>query len=612
MTVQIAEVPELARGILDHLKEPDRRPISQWAVGNVVMPDSKRNREWAEDTAYWLIEPLNAIPYCEAVSVCKPTQSGGTVIYIVFLLWLIANSPVDLALMGQTDPDAEYILKAKILPALRSSPATAALMAALGRNAVTKNYIDLGTMTFRIHGPGKNSAQSASLEVLLLDECWLFKLGTILEILERTSTKAATRKIVAVSQAGEEYLDRRGKPTLDEWGAWWVRGTQEIYHVRCPHCSQYFEPRATNEEDGTFMFRVADDARDPQTKEWNWTRVRETAHLVTPCCGHVVENTARNRRSLSASGKYIATNKNPSPRHRSFRYPCWVVYWQDWGELLEQFLRAQDALKQGNIEPLKIWTQKKEARWWTMKLRELPVLNTRGTYGYTKDDYTPKDDLFPKWEKERFRIMTVDVQSNHFVVVIRAWALDGSSRLIWEGHLGSWDTVEDWRKLYRVPANLVAVDANDFTQAVYARCLKMNYVALHGCAGKGFIRVEKKRRYNMPWEEIEGRHAFARRGARGVGCRAFNFSNLRYKDQLSILVAGQALPWEHADDVRPEYIESLESEKKNEKGIWDKVRAYNHTWDCEVMQLCMASLPGVEVLRYEPEPEDEEEEKKAA
>lgn len=592
---------DLALGILDELRQPDRRPVSEWAAdGNIILPHSKRCREFRLDTAPWLIEPLDSIVHNECTSVCKCTQGGGTTLYEVFTGWVIANAPVDASLVCQTDPDAERIFEEKLLPTLKASPATAAALAAAGRNDVTKNKLKLGNMTFRVHGCGKNSLQSASLEVTLGDECWLFPLGTILEIIERTSTREATRKIIMVSQAGEELTDKTRKPCWDEWGNWWHQGTQEIYNVRCPHCSRYFEIETSH-------VTCSDDARDPQTKVWDWTEVRATAKLTTPCCSEVIKNTEANRRSLSNSGRYIATNPNPSLRHRSFRFSAWVVYWQDWGRLLEQFLRAQEALRQGNIEPLKIFTQKKEARWWTLKQREIPVLNTRPSYHYTKADYEPKDDVVPRWEKELHRIITVDMQANHFVLAIRVWAADGSSRLIWEGTVGSWDAIEDMRIAYRVPRNLVGVDANNWTQAVYQKCVKMKYVALHGMSAKGFTRFEKGRKFNMPWEAIEGRNAFIRKGSSLVGCRAFNFSNRRYKDQLALLAAGKALPWEHPDDVRQAYIEGLVSEAKNTAGDWVEVRPdANHPWDTEVMQLLMASLPGVEVLRYEPEPEEDE------
>jgi hypothetical protein len=574
---------EFADGILGQLREPDRRTISEWAVGNVILPHSKRAREWSEDTAYWLIEPLNAIPENEAVSLCKPTQTGGTTLYEVFLAWLISNCPADAAMMGQTDPDAEYLFRAKILPTLKASPATAGLLAAIGRNDATKNRLELGTMSFRIHGPGKNSLQSASVEILLLDEAWLFPLGTILEILERTSTKEATRKIVTVSQAGEQVADKNGQPTWDEWGSWWHRGTQEVFRVVCPHCGERFEPT-------TDQFKAAEDARNPETKEWDWKRVRETAHCETPCCKTKIENTPTNRRSLSASGRYFPTNPNPAPRHRSFRYPSWVVYWQDWGSLLEMFLRAQDALKVGNIEPLKIWTQKKEARWWKLKDQEAPSFAQRKYFGYRMTDYADGSQT----PDVAHRLMAIDMQANCLKAAIRDFRSGGASRLIWQGTLGGWEEAAQIQARFHVRPLHVAVDAQNWTQEVYAECAGRKWVALHGSGSKSWRHEDKVTRpYSPP---RIGRVATSRGKKQADKCYFWEWSNLVIKDWLSRLLAGAGVDWAYPDDADDEYIEALDSEKRTtgDSGpIWKQVGSRrNHFWDIECMLLVLASIRG--------------------
>lgn len=587
----------VAQGILDQLKAPDRRDISAWAVGNVVLPHSKRAREWSEDTAYWLIEPLNAIPHCEAVSVCKPTQTGGTTLYEVFLTWLVANAPSDAALMGQTDSDAEYLFRAKLLPTLKTSPATAALLKQVHRNDVTKNRLDLGSMSLRIHGPGKNSMQSASLEVILLDEAWLFPLGTILEILERTSTREATRKIVTVSQAGEELLDKKRKPQWDEWGQWWHRGTQEVFQACCPYCGSYFEPT-------TACFKHDPEARDVQTKDYDWTKVRETTHLETPCCKKRINNDPRNRRSLSASGKYVQTNPNPSPRHRSFRYSSWVVYWQDWGSLLEQFLRAKEALKSGNIESLKIWTQKKEARWWTVKDQEIPSFKERKLFGYKMEDY--KEGQI--YEGSIKRLISVDMQADCYKLLIRDFKLGGGSRLIFQKTVKDWTDIAYYQTVYRIKPFHVAIDAGNWSQAVYKECADRQWIALVGSGTKAWSHIDKatKQQTIRPYSPArQGRVASAPRRAewqggrkaKPVACWYYEWSNLYFKDWLSRLAAGQGVEWEYADDVEQEYIWSLDSEARrigpDGKPKWQRIgNRANHYWDCECMILVLASIIG--------------------
>lgn len=604
---------ELAAGVLDQLREPDRRTISSWAVGNVTLPHSKRAREWREDTAYWLVEPLNAIQANEAVSLCKPTQTGGTTLYEVFLCWLLANAPADAALMGQTDEDAKYLWRSKLLPTLKASPATAPLVAAAKRWAITTTEAAFGPMTVRIHGPSVNSMQSASVEVLLLDEAWLFAPGTILELRERTSTREATRKIITVSQAGEEKKDRNGQPVWDEWGAWWHAGTQEVYQVVCPHCGSRFEP-------ATEHFRADPAARDATTRQWDWTAVRRTVHLETPCCKRIIPNSPAGRRALSATGKYFATNPNPTPRHRSFRYSSWVVYWQDWGSLLEQFLRAQDARRMGDIEPLRIWTQKKEARWWRIKDTELPSFKERKVFGYTMaalaGGETPEDTLE--------RLMLVDMQAACWKVLVRDFRQGGASRLVFQGEAKTWGEVAQLQTRYRVKKLRVGVDAQNWTQEVYRECAARGWVALHGSHSKGWQhpKITAQPPFSPP---RRGRVAVAtpsasggRPSARGASaCYFYEWSNLYFKDWLSRLVAGVGLDWEYADDVSDEYVQSLDSEARkigaDGKPLWVKIGSRpNHFWDCECMALVLASIiPGIFAAAPEatdsPEPEPEPE-----
>ena len=593
---------DLAEGILQELKQPDRRPVSEWAAdGNVVLPHSKRCRDYHEDTAYWLVEALNSIIHNEATSVCKCTQGGGTTLYEVFAAWMIANAPSDCSLMAQTDPDAERLFEEKVLPTLRASPSTAVALAAAGRNDITKNKLKLGNMIFRVHGCSKNSMQSASLEVILGDECWLFPLGTILEIMERTSTREATRKIVMVSQAGEEKEDSSGRPCWDEWGAWWHRGTQEIYNVRCPYCSKYFEIE-------TKHVVCDEEARNPETKEWDWSKVRATARLVTPCCEREIPNTETARRSLSASGKYIATNPNPSPRHRSFRFSAWVVYWQDWGGLLEMFLRAIEALHHGNIEPLKIFVQKKEARWWTLKDQAIPVLNTKGASGYRIETYEPKEgEEIPRIESEEHRFCAIDMQRDRFPVVGRAFG-GGRSRLLFSEEPTTIEDVDALVAQYGFQTGRIGFDVGNWSKDAMRICFQRSWVPLRG---RDINNFTKKRGKRVPvktrWQAIKEYLTGDKLYGSGRDMKVFEWSNTYFKD---IFVRLRAMA-EHEipDDVAQLYLDSMESEAKDPKtGTWKPIgKRPNHFWDCECMITFMGfryNLIGTPEEKEEPDEED--------
>jgi hypothetical protein len=521
----------------------------------------------------------------EAVSLCKPTQGSGTTAYEVFLAWTVANNPRDFDIMAQTDLDAEDLFRLKILETLKASPSTRAIISAAGQNGITKNRMDLPTMKGRIHGPSINSMQSRSVEVLLLDEPWRYPLGTIQEIIERTSTLEATRKIFSVSQAGEEIIDKFGNPMMDEWGQWWHRGTQEEYRVACPKCGIRYYPETKN-------FRCADDSRDPETKVWNWRRVVESAFHITPCCEHRVENTPENRRSLSASGKYFATNPNPSPRHRSFRYSSWIVYWQDWGGLLAQFLRAQESLHAGDIAPIKIWTQKKEARWWTIRDADVPVVNSKGSSGYRFETYerNAEEDAAPKCEFEERRFAGVDMQRDRFPIIIRAFG-DGKSRLIFCDELKHFEEIKEAEKHFDVPSAAVGFDVGNWKAEAIKQCFINHWSPLRGRDISNFTKSRGARKpVKIPYQAVIERLTGDMIYGAGKTIKVWEWSNIYFKDIFSRL---RAMP-EHQipDDISQLYIDSMESEAKDAKtGVWKQIgRRPNHFWDCEAEIAYMAFL----------------------
>ena len=578
---------DFADGILSEWREPDRRPITKWAAsGNVRLPNSKRCKDFREDTAYWINEPINAIQHNECVSICKPTQGSGTTAEEIFLTWLVAQSPQDTHLMAQTDLDAENIFTKKFLRTLKESHATKSLMRAAGRHDITKNRLRLPTMDLAVHGQDLNSMQSDSVEVLILDEAWLYKPGTILEIRERMSAvPEGKRKLVTVSQAGEEILDDFNRPRWDEWGAWWHQGTQEEYGVKCPNCGEHYFPLTSHFSCDHSV------ARNPETKVWNWAKVRSTAFHVTPCCQHEIPDTDANRRRMSASGQYFQTNFNPQPRHRSFHYSAWIVYWQQWGVLLEQFLRAQDAFHAGDISQLKIFQQKKEARWWTIKDAEIPVINTKLASGYRTDDFKPTaGQQAPRIDLEERRFMFVDMQRDRFPIMIRAFRHNGS-RMLFCDEVQHIESVQEISNQYGLQSGLVGLDVNNWTSDGLEFCFRNKWTPMRGRDVRNFTRVvgrangALKRPYQAVMERLTGKAIY------GIGktLKVWEFGNTFFKDLFSRL---RAMP-EHEipDDVPQLYVESMESEAKDPGGLWRQIgKRPNHFWDCEVGITFMAFL----------------------
>lgn len=585
---------DLAIGILSKLKVPDRRSIAEWAEGNVILPSSKRSPGvFRADTAPWLIEPLNSVRDTTLTSLLKTTQGGGTVLGEVALTYWTAEAPADTAIVAQTDDDAEKLFREKFLKTLKASPATAALFAKLPRHAIRKDSVALPSMSIAIHGPGEKSTQSASLERVIVDEVWLLRLlakSALQNMRERGTASPATFRLVCISQAGEEIQDKKGNPVQAEWQEHWESGTRELWHFRCPNCGERFEP-------------LTEHFSAPDSKDENgqriWAKVAANTILTTPCCSHVIRDTETNRRALATGGKYIQTNPNPMPGHRSFHFPCWTVYWQSWGDLLIQFFRAQDAFKRGDISLLRDWRMKKEAKFMTLKEQEVPSFLERKFFGYKMADFAGGI----AWEGALLRLMSVDMQTDCFKCLIRDIQPGGSSRLIWQGSVKTWGDVAALQARYRVPDYRVGVDSSNWQQEVWRECATRKWLALEGSPSKRWRHVSGKSTIFRPFSPVRsGRVAIARKAAGGRPAQpakafVYEWSNLYFKDWLSRLIAGQGLQWEYADDVEEEYIQALDSEARRTgadgKPKWERVgKRPNHFWDCECMILAMAQIIG--------------------
>ena len=75
--------------------------------------------------------------------------------------------------------------------------------------------------------------------------------------------------------------------------------------------------------------------------------------------------------------------------------------------------------------------------------------------------------------------MSVDVQMNCFYLVVRAWSINGSSRLLWHEKVLTWEDIEEIQKRFRILDNLVFVDAGYNSFEVYKHCGEWIAIILH-------------------------------------------------------------------------------------------------------------------------------------
>jgi hypothetical protein len=311
------------------------------------------------------------------------------------------------------------------------------------------------------------------------------------------------------------------------------------------------------------------------------------------------------RRTLSASGEYISRNNNAKPGRIAATYPAMAVWWIDWSKLVMEWITAQDARKRFNLAPMRQFIQKRLAQSW-VEPNETVTLNG-ATEAYRKKDYFDGE----KWPEEHMRIMTIDVQENHFWALVRAWTIEGKSRLLYEGKVDEWEGLRMLCERMKVPNKCVFVDRGYRPETVALECRKAvtpsdpnPWNALLGEESNGYATKIGKRRVMKPYSSMQ-----RARTTGGLFWKYIKFSNLLAKDTLTALMRHDSDMWQIPVDHSKAYKQHMENEVKREvsPGKWryivSKPHYGNHHFDNETMQVVAASIFKVFAFDERVEPE---------
>jgi hypothetical protein len=570
-------------------KPPDRRPPWAWAEEHVhAIPYSPVPGRFRADNSPWLKEPLEALvdPRVRIVSVIASIQSSKTTIGEIGLCYIVANLPGPTLWLDQTDDDARDQAESRLGPIFEECPPVKALFPANRHRMKTATKHFSNGMTLWVLGANnKTNLQRRSIRWLVMDESWRAPAGHMAEAEARVTAFGWLGKCLFLSQGGEEYDDTHRKfETTD----------QREWTFQCPECELRQPWKWENVE-------WSKDARD-ESGDWNFAEVRATASLRCEGCGHQFEDSDRTRRRLNASGRYVAQNPNASPENVGFHWNALCA--MSWGRLAELYLRAKQAARMGDLEPLKIFYQKRLALPWRdfvddFRLEIEPSGYRLGESWEQEAALDAKGRILeapfdPEEAAAPLRILTVDCQMDHLFAVARSWAADGSSRLLWHERLLTWDDVDELQERFGIHSNLVFVDAGHATYDVYRECAKRGWTALMGDRRPTFVHRlrdgRKVHRFYSPRRKVVLN--------RTQGCSVFYWSNLNIKDMLARLRRNQnpenGPTWEIPEDASEDYLKQLESERRVKKGgkwLWLQIGDRpNHYLDCEAMQVCAAVM----------------------
>jgi hypothetical protein len=567
-------------------RPPDRRPPWAWCEDHITsIPYSPIPGRFRSANSPWMREPMEALvdPKIRIVSIIAAIQSGKTSVGEFGLAHIIANHPGPTLWLDQTDDDAKDQSESRLQKLFDEClPVKALYPANRHKRRNTTIHFSNGMTLWVLGAHNKTNLQRRSIRWLICDETWRYPTGHMSEAEARVTAFGWLGKCLFMSQGGEEDDDTHRKYETTDMREW---------TFACPHCHQR-QPWKWEQ------IEWSKDARD-ESGEWDFQRVRDTTAMRCASCNHYFEDSDRMRRELNLTGRYVITNPNAPKENAGFHWNGLCS--MSWGRLAELYLRAKAAARKGDVSLIQQFYQKRLALAWREYLEDYKLDIVPGGYlkGETWDGEAGVDAhgrLVPAGEPCvcPLRILTVDCQLDHLWLVARAWAEDGSSRLVWNERVHTFTDVQSVQERFGIHPNLVFIDAGYATYDVYRECAAHGWTALMGDKRATFTHKVKGRK------SVERFYSPRRKVVlgRGQSCSVFYWSNLNIKDTLARLRRNQnpddGPVWEVPDDIDEEYLAQMEGEhriKKGGKWLWERIGSRpQHLFDCEAMQVAAATM----------------------
>lgn len=608
---------------------PDRRSIEDWASDNVSLPPVlSRSGRFSADGSRHFLAPFAALRHdrVRGVRICAPVRGGKTLIADVAAPWAIVNDSASVLWVFQDADIAEAHAETRQMPVLLSVPAIRPMLPADRHKARKADILFANGLPFIMRGPALGGLQSRGFKWVILDEPWLYKPGVIGQAKSRMGdfVKSSSNKFLAISQGGEEESD---------WDFEYKSGVEYVWRVKCAGCGEMIAPEWTFRlTDKTFAGAVFDSVKRADGS-YDKDACAASVRFVCPSCRHEHPNTEKTRSEWNRTGWYYDGEgrqfdaANP-PSEVSFRWHSLIDY--PWGELVKEWLAAQEAKHVGNFAPLVNFFQKRCAQMRsdrTVHDTDLPFARAR---------IESADPKLKAWPGEVARFLTADRQSEDvYWVTVHGWA-EGETRRLWFGRLYSEVDIEAKRIEYGVNPDCTVIDSGYRPKGdagVYSACIRYGWIAAKGTDEAFFWHsvpqppingvAQPALRVQRPWAPLsygdpgEGTTKEGRTRAPLI-----RFSSSVLADRVFAMIERGLWVKPDVDDtaeIEIEYNRQMAAEFKRPKmnkftGKREMVyvcpTGNNHALDCSKMQVLCAMqvglLPGGVELQNPEQPENTE------
>jgi len=510
----------------------------------------------------------------------KCSRAGVSESILVFMRWIVACAPRPTYYLTADQLTTERFMESRIKRGMRTCPPAWEFHK---RARETEHDVRYEHMDFRVSWPNaKGAFKQDGWAVIVADEFSTWK-SFAADMLRKRAGTYRFHKIIGVSSPDPTRKGADGDPIILEYDstdrclwmmpdpstgnrfAWEFGGAGKPYGLKWP-----------------------DDAKDPETGDWNLERVRNESYYLTPD-GTRIEN--GQRMEINHRGEWVATNPD-APTHI---HGIWVVGPMvpfldgDFGVMAYRFLEA----KRKGLDALRTYFYENWADTGNMpnstavgdanlRGRELNYFR-EGRFWDSEKDGIPQIIVPENFSKGL--ILTADVQKYHLWWVSRWWMVTGERV---ECGLESWGNVANFDDLAgvceRAGASCVGVDigyAGRFGETA-DYCADTGAIALKG---EENMKTDIHLRDDM--DPGEGRKARARASAR---YQMLTWNTEMFRSKLLAAMRGET-PWSWWVYRMPEreYTRQVLSTHKVD-GEWKTKKGHpqDHLFDCEVMQLVLA------------------------
>jgi len=553
--------------------------ISEWCEQSLVLSPRITNipGPYSTNLTPYVREPLEAFgnDSVRRITLVWGAQTSKTTTILAGLSYRLAVEPCPALWVMPSEALARSFSETRWLPMVDDCPI---LAKEKPENTDKIKILEQHFRKMSLWFVGSNSPanlSSRSVSLLMLDEVDKFSDGA-------NSKEAGALQLAEarVATYPNHLVVSTSTPTTADSIIWaeWQKGDMRFFFVPCPHCGHkqklIWERVKWDEkaklEDGVYDFGI----------------VKNSAYYECENCQKQIRD--GHKTMMLRQGEWRSTNPKGEPGRRSYHlnglYPPWVTF----GSLAVKFL--QD--KHSGIIGLQDFVNRVLAEPW-MEHDQERVEIIPGKYKLGEVNMGEK------------LVMACDIQEAggfHAWCVVRAWDMDGKSRLVWAGRLETWGDIKAKADEFNVEPKATFIDSGDQTRDVYLHCCQWGFIALVGSDKSSFSEIVGEQRVQRPFARIangdpfSGKNVGSREGWKWKLCPVWRWSNPAIKDILSNLLKTDGFIAEDTPEVWKVHISSeTKVEVRNPmtgrtRRVWKQIGKHNHLLDCECMAIVGAAL----------------------